>query len=49
VAQRKTVWQTFSQEAPGKRQVLSNVEPTIWQMVERLKEKGLYLAERRED
>lgn len=45
----KTVWQNFSQESPGSRNVLSNREPTIWQMVEQLTERGLYLDQRRED
>lgn len=48
VPQVKTVWENFSEQAPGRRLVLKNADPTIWQMVEQLKDRGLYLAERRE-
>jgi hypothetical protein len=47
--QVKTVWHTFTQQSPGRRNVLTDANPTIWQMAEELKEKGLYLAERRPD
>jgi len=45
----KTVWQTFSQTSPGRRNALRGRDKTIWDMVEELKPEGLYLAERRED
>ena len=45
----KTVWDNFTQDSPGRRIVLPDAKPTIWDMIEELKEKGLYLAERRED
>lgn len=46
--QIKTVWDNFTQQSPGSRQVL-DVEPTIWDVIEELKETGLYFAERRDD
>lgn len=49
VPQMKTVWDNFTQQSPGRRSVLTDTTPTIWQMAEQLKEKGLYLAERRAD
>ncbi len=45
----KTVWDNFTQSSPGQRRALKNVTPTIWEMIEQLKDKGLYSAERRED
>jgi hypothetical protein len=45
----KTIWQTFTRNSPGKRNVLVHAEKTIWQMIDELKKEGLYLAERRED
>ena len=45
----KTVWENFTQDSPGRRSVLPDAKPTIWDMIEELKEKGLYLAERRKD
>lgn len=45
----KTVWDNFTQDAPGQRRALTDAKPTIWDMIDQLKEKGLYLAERRED
>lgn len=45
----KTVWENFTQETPGRRSVLTNANPTIWQMAEQLKAHGMYLAERRPD
>ncbi len=45
----KTVWSNFNHKSPGRRLALSNCKPTIWGIIERLKERGLYLAERRED
>lgn len=47
--QIRTVWDTFTQQTPGKRKVLTDSETTIWGMIEDLKKQGLYLAERRED
>jgi hypothetical protein len=43
----KTVWDNFAKESPGQRSTLPDITPTIWDMIERLKQKGLYLAERR--
>lgn len=45
----KTVWDNFTQGSPGKRNALTEATPTIWEMIEKLKQQGLYLAERRED
>jgi hypothetical protein len=45
----KTVWDNFNENSPGKRNALTEATPTIWDMIEQLKEQGLYLAERRED
>lgn len=45
----RTVWEHFSQSSPGRRNVLVDSKPTIWEMVEALKGQGMYLAERRED
>ena len=45
----KTVWDNFNQVSPGKRNALTEATPTIWDMIEHLKQQGLYLAERRED
>jgi hypothetical protein len=48
-AQIKTVWQTFTRDSPGQRNVLKEPEKTIWDMIAELKQQGLYLAERRAD
>ena len=48
-AKIKTVWDTFTKDTPGKRNVLTGAKKTIWQMIDELKKEGLYLAERRED
>ncbi len=45
----KTVWDNFTQDSPGQRNALTEATPTIWDMIEQLKQQGLYLAERRED
>jgi hypothetical protein len=45
----KTVWDTFSQQNPGQRNVLKDSPRNIWDMIDELTAKGLYLAERRED
>lgn len=45
----KTVWDTFTQDIPGMRTVIKINGIDIYEMVEQLKQKGLYLAERRED
>jgi hypothetical protein len=44
----KTVWSTFTQEAPGSTSVITVEGKTIHEVVEELKEEGLYLAGRRE-
>jgi hypothetical protein len=49
VPQVKTVWDTFTQQSPGRRNALTKSTPTIWQMADELKQQGLYLAERRPD
>jgi hypothetical protein len=49
VPQVRTVWDNFTQQSPGRRNVLTKATPTIWQMADQLEEKGLYLAERRAD
>ena len=46
----KTVWENFTPESPGRRKVLTGDSgTTIWDMIGELKQRGLYLAERRED
>jgi biotin operon repressor len=45
----RTVWDTFTQQNPGERRALNDSAKTIWDMIDELKAKGLYLAERRED
>jgi len=45
----KSVWDNFTQDSPGKRSALTDASPTIWEMIEQLKQQGLYLAERREN
>ena len=45
----KTVWGNFTRDSPGQRSALTDAPITIWKMIEQLKEKGLYRAERRED
>jgi len=49
VAHLKTVWNNFTSESPGRRNVLTETEQSIWDMIEELKKEGLYLSERRED
>jgi hypothetical protein len=49
VQKLKTVWDNFTPDSPGQRAALADVTPTIWDMIEQLKQKGLYFAERRED
>jgi hypothetical protein len=44
----KTVWDNFSPETPGRTNALTQAVPTIWEMIEQLKQQGLYFAERRE-
>ena len=45
----RTVWDNFTLQSPGERNVLKDSSKTIWDMVEELKAKGLYFAEHRED
>jgi hypothetical protein len=45
----RTVWDNFTHDSPGSRNVLTDAQPTIWEMVEQLKPKELYFADRRED
>jgi hypothetical protein len=45
----RTVRDNFTRDAPGQRRALTEAKPTIWDMIDELKAKGLYLAERRED
>ena len=45
----KTVWNNFSEETPGGRMIIKHNSIDIYEMVELLTKKGLYLAERRED
>ena len=45
----KTVWDNFTEDTPGQRFALDDVETTIYEIVDGLKEEGLYFAERRED
>ena len=45
----RTVWSNFTRENPGTRQVLTDVETTIWDMIGELEREGLYFAERRAD
>jgi len=49
VEKLKTVWDNFTKDSPGRRNVLTNAKPTIWDVIEDLKKGGLYLAELRED
>ena len=44
----KTVWDNFTLDSPGKRNVLRDEDTTVELMIERLKGSGLYFAERRE-
>jgi hypothetical protein len=44
----KTGWDHFTQETPGSRSVVPDNGKTIWDMIEELKEQGLYFAERRD-
>jgi len=45
----RTVWDNFTIDMPGRRNVLTHAKPNIWAMIENLKKDGLYFAERRED
>jgi len=45
----KTVWDNFGPDTPGHRGILEDARPTRWEMIDALKEQGLYLAERRDD
>jgi hypothetical protein len=45
----KTVWQTITRTTPGRRETLEGQDETIWDMIDDLKKRGLYFAERRED
>jgi hypothetical protein len=45
----KTVWDTFTQSAPGTRQALTGQLKTKWDMLTELKAQGLQFAERRAD
>lgn len=45
----RTVWDNFTNDSPGRRNVLTHAKPTIWDMIEDLKKDGLYFAESRED
>lgn len=49
VDELKTVWQNFTETAPGGRMTIKHNGIDIYNMVELLTEKGLYLGERRED
>lgn len=44
-----TVWDNFTDDSPGKRFALTDLDKTIYEIVEELKAEGLYFAERRED
>jgi len=45
----KTVWENFTSEAPGECHLIRIDDRNIYDMVEELKELGLYFAERREE
>ncbi len=45
----RTVWDNFTIDSPGRRNVLTHAKPNIWDMIENLKKDGFYFAERRED
>ncbi|RCW49339.1 hypothetical protein [Halanaerobium sp. ST460_2HS_T2] len=45
----KTVWSNFSKKTPGRREVIEVNGINIYEMIKKLKQQGLYLAERRED
>ncbi len=45
----KTVWDNFTSESPGRRNTVTVENKTIWNVIEELKDSGLYFAERRED
>lgn len=45
----KTVWDNFSGHAPGRRMTINYNGIDIYEMIEMLSKRGLYLAERRED
>ena len=45
----KTVYENFSMDTPASRQVVTHNGLGIYEMIELLKDEGLYLAERRED
>lgn len=45
----RTVWENFTRNTLGQLRALDDAKPNIWSMIDELKEKGLYLAERREE
>ncbi|MEO8628050.1 MAG: hypothetical protein ABI612_08095 [Betaproteobacteria bacterium] len=45
----KTVWDNFTSESPGRRNTVTVENKTIWNVIDELKDYGLYFAERRED
>lgn len=45
----KTVWETFTPDKPGMRKTVNINGIDIYEMIEELKEQGLYFAERREE
>ena len=49
VAELRTAWDYFTSEAPGESFVYSYKRKTVYDLVELLKQYGLYFAERRED
>lgn len=47
--QMRTVWSTFTADTPGRRICVKKNGIDIYEMIEELKEQGLYLAERRSE
>lgn len=45
----RTVWDNFSESTPGSRNIIKHNGIDIYDMIELLTQRGLYLAERRED
>ncbi|QNU68305.1 hypothetical protein EHE19_007835 [Ruminiclostridium herbifermentans] len=45
----KTIWNNFSEESPGSRMTIKVNGIDIYEMIEQLSKKGLYLGERREE
>lgn len=45
----RTVWDNFSESAPGARMIIKHNGIDIYEMIELFKKEGLYLAERREN